>query len=345
METSDPPWSPAPAAFKFFPLSKKTACRNPIEANLLFKKSIETDPQDHLHVYTDGSKDPITNEVACGLYAPQHKLKKAWRISKGSSIFTAELVAIHEAVKFINSTDAPSATIFTDSASATMAIKNRHHRPPIIYEILRELSNMKSAGSLVTIAWIPSHVGIHGNEVADDLASRAREDPLSERIPNILTPNELLSSLKTGRAEATLLKMKSTSNNWAVANHAHFGTRDWLFHRDKEVQTALVRLRSGHNGLKAFTGHWNRNEADEPDTDCEHTSCIQVRETTEHVLLKCPAYATRRAKLFNTLSRLGVEPTCTNILGLSTRIPKHKQLTIQESLITYLRDTGLNKRL
>ena len=112
-----PPWSEEPATFKFFMLSKKAANRNHNEANLLFQESIALDTSDHLHIYTDGSKCPTTGEASCGLYAPSLNMKKSWTLTKGSSVFKTELVAIREAVRVIDGSDAHQATIFTDSLS------------------------------------------------------------------------------------------------------------------------------------------------------------------------------------------------------------------------------------
>jgi ribonuclease HI/endonuclease/exonuclease/phosphatase family metal-dependent hydrolase len=340
-----PPWSEDPAAFKFFRLSKRAANSNHNEANLLFQESIASDASDHLHIYTDGSKCPTKGEASCGLYAPSLNLKKSWTLTKGSSVFKSELVAIREAVRVIDKSNASLATIFTDSASAVAAIQNRQNRPPIVPEIIRSLINLKAAGTRVTIAWIPSHVGIHGNEVADELASGASTDPTSEHIDNELCPGEVLSTLKNHRAKEILTKLKASSNNWALTKHTFLGPRDWLFHRDKSTHAALTRLRSGHNGLKAFTGLWKRDDADEPDIHCENSSCQQTRETVPHVLLHCPAHAVHRERLTATLIRLHVEPTTTNILGLNSSIPKHKQMVIRNALISFLQDSGLIKRL
>ena len=50
-------------------------------------------------------------------------------------------------------------------------------------------------------------------------------------------------------------------------------------------------------------------------------------------------------RLLASLNRLHVEPTATNILGLNSSIPKHKQIGIRNALISFLQDSGLTKRL
>lgn len=91
----------------------------------------------------------------------------------GSSIFTAEIVAIKQALDVLYKLDtAPKdVVVFSDSKAAILAI-NSYGTPPNhhIAEIQDLHRCLKSNFTKVTFAWIPSHTGIYGNDMADKLA-------------------------------------------------------------------------------------------------------------------------------------------------------------------------------
>ena len=67
-------------------------------------------------------------------------------------------------------TDQTPAVIFSDSQSALKSIKTGISNHPIIINICNKImtSNFK-----IYLAWIPSHIGIAGNEKADYWAKRS----------------------------------------------------------------------------------------------------------------------------------------------------------------------------
>jgi len=107
----------------------------------------------------------------------------------------------------------------------------------------------------------------------------------------------------------------------------------------------LFRLRSGHCGLKSFTGRWKHDDAGELNTNCDQEDCLQEREAPEHVLTSCPVYHTYRATLKEGLASLSIDFSTTNLLGLNYSIPKHAQVKIRDMLIPYLIETKLADRL
>ncbi|XP_059157881.1 uncharacterized protein LOC131942166 [Physella acuta] len=89
----------------------------------------------------------------------QLNYSKRLRITDGASIFTAELTAILMALTSIS--------IITNALSALQAIKGGECcRDDIVEEILHKCTEIKQSGRSVQMIWIPSHVGIQGNENA-----------------------------------------------------------------------------------------------------------------------------------------------------------------------------------
>ena len=65
--------------------------------------------------------------------------------------------------------------ILSDSKSGIMALGNHHTRSysSASYQILRLADILKDNLNSLTVQWVPSHVGLSGNEKADELAREA----------------------------------------------------------------------------------------------------------------------------------------------------------------------------
>ena len=59
----------------------------------------------------------------------------------------------------------------SDSLSALKSLQNGLPHNPLVAEVLYVYNTIR--GRQLTFLWIPSHVGIHGNELADTLAKFA----------------------------------------------------------------------------------------------------------------------------------------------------------------------------
>jgi len=88
-------------------------------------------------------------------------------------VFTGELAAIRLAMQTAKQLDpnVPIA-IFSDSLSAIRCLSNEHStsRPQMLQEIYHLSHDLKQEIKLI---WVPSHIGIPGNEMADRLANQA----------------------------------------------------------------------------------------------------------------------------------------------------------------------------
>ena len=124
---------------------------------------------DHEHIYTDGSKD----EEKVGCAAAKYDDCKRMRIPDCSSVFTAEAKAIDLALDFVyNCIYTDKFVIFSDSLSVLKALSHTSSKNSQIQHLLlkhHEISSFKS----VIYCWIPSHIGIHGNEKLDKSAKES----------------------------------------------------------------------------------------------------------------------------------------------------------------------------
>lgn len=100
------------------------------------------------------------------------------RIDERASVFTAELYALQLAVDFILEKELTESVIFSDSLRALDAGCSLYLSKHALVATLQHKVFTASHGSKrVVFFWVPSHVGIPGNEVADRLARFGLERP------------------------------------------------------------------------------------------------------------------------------------------------------------------------
>ena len=133
----------------------------------------------HLSVYTDGSKQD--EKVACSVISPN--FTDSIRLPDNSSIFTTEAKAIDFALYHIRDQSEKQFVIYSDSLSALKSLKNLHHRNPLIQQILKKYYYL-SVSKEIIFCWLPSHISIRGNELANLEAKSA----LSSVITNFKIP-------------------------------------------------------------------------------------------------------------------------------------------------------------
>ena len=106
------------------------------------------------------------------------------RLSDKSSIFSAEFHALYLALDLVETAvdDERNFIIFSDSKSALQAISGQDWTHPLVLYILERLHWLvQYQEKRMLFYWIPSHVGIRGNEKADTAAKAG----LLRRVTNV----------------------------------------------------------------------------------------------------------------------------------------------------------------
>ncbi|XP_060846524.1 uncharacterized protein LOC132926202 [Rhopalosiphum padi] len=130
--------------------------------------SILEDYQDHTKFYTDGSK----TKAGVGASVYYNNEIKMIKFPDFCSIYTAEALAISHALEIVKQQKTDHALILSDSLSALNSILNI--KPNTISRIIQnQFFLLNSNNQFATLLWIPSHVGIPGNETPDVYAKRA----------------------------------------------------------------------------------------------------------------------------------------------------------------------------
>ena len=133
-----------------------------------------------LIIYTDASKSD--GRVGVSYYIPTLNISCSSRLSDCLSIYTGELTAIREALKWVASSAHAvdqQVVVVSDSLGALQAIEAGQcaNRPNILKEILILLNTVEIKPKFL---WVPSHVVIPGNETAGREACRVTRNTIIE---------------------------------------------------------------------------------------------------------------------------------------------------------------------
>ena len=88
-----------------------------------------------------------------------------------ASIYKAELRAIQLALDLVNKSNKDKYVICVDSISYLQSIEHQHIDHPLVLDVFEKYSAL--VNKTVLFCWVPSHVGIRGNELTDAAAKAA----------------------------------------------------------------------------------------------------------------------------------------------------------------------------
>jgi len=88
-------------------------------------------------------------------------------------VFRAELYALLLAIEVVRRSKEKKFVIFSDSMSSLQATSGFNIELDLVQRIIKDYSTLSKSGKTIVLCWIPSHVGITGNEKADTAAKSA----------------------------------------------------------------------------------------------------------------------------------------------------------------------------
>ena len=101
------------------------------------------------------------------------------RLPSNASIFIAEATAIDLALDTITESGDDHFIIFSDSLSVLLSLHNRKMDNPLILQLLQKLFHLSCVNKTIHLCWIPSHIGIRGNEAADMAAKESLDQDIT----------------------------------------------------------------------------------------------------------------------------------------------------------------------
>ena len=123
-------------------------------------------------VYTDGSKTDYGVGSGYVVYNKGERIQThSSKLTDTTTVFQAEIMAINEAADYLlnlyNHRKFGHVKILSDSQTALTALNNTRLKSQTVKNASIALNSLKLRCKTVRLAWIKAHVGIPGNEEAD----------------------------------------------------------------------------------------------------------------------------------------------------------------------------------
>jgi ribonuclease HI len=238
--------------------------------------------RDHVPIYTDGSKS--NNFVGCA-YAIGDKAC-SYRLHNALSIFSAEILAIVKALEQIRGRREKNFIIYTDSLSVLHSMSDPDHRSnALIFKVFNLVNGLISSGYSILFCWVPSHVGIEGNEIADK-AAKSANNYLKLDLPYC-----------DAKKYAVHLLYEKWQEVWDQNTHNKLraikqSITAWRTNPSRKYDVIITRLRIGH------TRYTHRHLLlRDPAPMCQQCTTIM---SVKHILVECPVYASQRLYYFQS---------------------------------------------
>ncbi|XP_037508695.1 uncharacterized protein LOC119385296 [Rhipicephalus sanguineus] len=279
------------------------------------------------HVFTDGSvlQD---HSAAAACVAPELATDVQRRLSYCASSTSAAMVGLQLAADLLRESPAvTSAAIFCDSRAALRQLAMEYCGPPLAQPVSQKLLAIRRSGCEVVLQWLPSHVGIAGNEAADELAKRAHSSA---------TPlTDYATSFDSARINFRCELMREHPDARIAAGHAPPPLpATGISRRDRAL---LLTLRTG-SAWPAERKHRLHGAAAPKCVDCGAV------ETVADLLCECPALVDVRKQLKTEYHRHGL-PCVTLQDFLFPTGYEDRRLGALVALISFLERANLIERL
>ena len=284
------------------PTPRKPNKADAAEAHLRRLLELEKDPMSRV-IYTDGSQLETEQGRATGAALVVYRLgveEAHMRLPMGlnAEVYDAEMCALASAAKrvmehldFDEMDTVTHLHFFADNSAAVERILDP--QPGASQRFAVEFCSLaaeflaRDASHEVSVSWVPSHVGIPGNERADELAKEAAQLP---------GPSQATYSNLRRRAKEKMMvdwrkewDENSPRGLYARASHGPPSRKPPPHFRSlpRRIYGLVTQCRLGH----AFMGEYYQRHVPSEDVDCPCGCALQTRD---HILRDCPRYNSHR---------------------------------------------------
>ena len=201
------------------------------------------------------------------------------RLPDKASIYTAELDALVSALRYINITAKNNTFVgFSDANSALQALLSKWDHPTV-QTIMRFFVFLHTIYKTVIFCWMPSHMGISGNEHADSAAKASLQKVVSE---SLISYTDAYQNISQYVRDLWQREWDTAVNNKLHAIKPLIGEQLSAYRSVRRDEVVLSRLKLGHSYLT----HSYLLKG-KPSPECVMCGC---RLTISHILVDCIEY-------------------------------------------------------
>jgi len=159
-------------------------------------------------------------------------------------------------------------TIFTDSTIALDSLKNVNNHGYLIEEIRKRVSILERLNWTIEFSWVRTHIGIYGNELADQLAEEAARSSDRTVAFNRIPRRTLYSEIEE-EANQKLQKEWENCTKAAITKQYFPQLQDRLKLKIN-IYAVFAAMMTGHGKTRAYLHRFKL---------MEHAVCVCNRET------------------------------------------------------------------
>ena len=254
--------------------------------------------QNTVKVYTDGSKlDGRVGADFCAKYPNKSSKQEVFHLGIHSTVFQAEVLAISEVARnlLLEKMHNQSIVVLVDSQATIKALIKCTVTSITVLNCNRNLNQLGKQNH-ISVAWIPGHAGVHGNEVADYVAKSGSKPKIHSPEPFItVLYASCVSTVKdwsTDRWKSTWNKRKDCLRMKESVGWTSSRLTIRLLNLRKPQINRVVQVLSGHCNLQRYKKAIGRAES----SLCP--KCSLKDETPNHHVGNCKLYQDNRVKYF-----------------------------------------------
>ena len=247
-----------------------------------FHRIVSEQHRQYKHYYTDRSK--TKDGVGAAVGSGSQNRKKA--LPRNASIFTAELHALRLALESIKETEDERAVILTDSMSAVKSLQNRYTNHLLSRKLQYKIDEI-APSRIIAVCWVPSYVGIKGNERVEDVAKAVAEE---REEPGQIFYKDYFGEIRKRVHDSWTEEWRRKQGHLRTITDTP-GLLEQPSGNIKD-QVIIDRLRLGHSQLSH--GHLMNSEVQEPPRECP--ACTNDRLAIKHIMVECPMLQVARRR-------------------------------------------------